>query len=76
MNLNDDKRGYYLKEKSGLEIKCHRCGRALPLLHPHIMLERTDEDDNLICEECYEEYKLKCEGGSRCLQELIPKSQR
>jgi len=38
----------------GLEIKCHKCGCALPLLHPHIMLERTDADENLICEQCYQ----------------------
>jgi hypothetical protein len=41
---------------SGLEINCHKCGCSLPLLHPHIMLEKTDEDENLICEQCYEEY--------------------
>jgi hypothetical protein len=39
---------------SGLELDCHECGASLPLLHPHIMLERTDDDDNLICEQCYQ----------------------
>lgn len=37
----------------GLEIKCSRCGKELPLLHPHIIVERSDELGNLICEECY-----------------------
>jgi hypothetical protein len=55
MNLQDNGRENCFTGTSGLEIKCHRCGRSLPLLHPHIMLERTDEDENLICEECYEE---------------------
>jgi hypothetical protein len=66
MNIKDDSRGCCLSGKAGLEIKCHRCGCVLPLLHPHIILERTDEDENLICEECYEKYKLECEGGGRC----------
>jgi hypothetical protein len=67
MNLKDDGSEHRLTGKSGLEIKCHRCGCVLPLLHPHIMLERTDGDENLICEECYERYKLECEGGGgRC----------
>ncbi|NLI80626.1 MAG: hypothetical protein GX443_02910 [Deltaproteobacteria bacterium] len=39
--------------ESGLLLKCHRCGRELPLLHPHIMVERYDEDENMICESCY-----------------------
>ncbi|NTU47932.1 MAG: hypothetical protein HGA84_02875, partial [Syntrophobacteraceae bacterium] len=38
---------------SGLEIRCHKCGEELPLLHPHIMVERYDEDENMICEWCY-----------------------
>jgi len=62
MDLRDHGREQCVKGASGLEIKCHRCGRSLPLLHPHIILERTDEDENLICEGCYEEqYALKKE---------------
>ncbi len=38
---------------SGLEIRCHKCGGELPLLHPHIMVERYDDDENMICEWCY-----------------------
>jgi hypothetical protein len=56
MNFQDDFKKYCGTGASGLEIKCHKCGQTLPLLHPHIMLERTDEDENLICEECFEEY--------------------
>ena len=55
MIFQDNKKGCCITRTSGLEINCHRCGCALPLLHPHIMLERTDEDENLICEQCYEE---------------------
>jgi len=36
-----------------LKLKCHRCGRELPLMHPHIMVERYDEDENVICDDCY-----------------------
>ena len=36
-----------------LEIRCSRCGKELPLLHPHIIMEKTDDLGNLICEECY-----------------------
>ena len=54
MNFRHDGSLYGLTGSSGLEIKCHRCGQPVPLLHPHIMLEKTDEDENLICEECYE----------------------
>lgn len=38
----------------GFELKCHCCGDSLPLLHPHIMVERYDENENMICECCYE----------------------
>ncbi len=44
------------KEGSGFHLDCHKCGQALPLLHPHIMVERTDENENLICEWCWEKY--------------------
>ncbi len=44
------------REGSGFLLECHRCGRELPLLHPHIMVERTDENENLICECCWEEH--------------------
>lgn len=55
MDLRKNSREHCVKGIPGLEIKCYRCGKSLPLLHPHIILERTDEDENLICEECYEE---------------------
>jgi len=38
----------------GLDLRCSQCGGELPLQHPHIVVERLDEDDNLICESCYE----------------------
>jgi hypothetical protein len=38
----------------GFDIRCHRCGDSMPLLHPHIVVERYDEQENMICEECYE----------------------
>ena len=39
---------------SGLETRCNRCGKELPLLHPHIILEKNDDLGNLICDECYD----------------------
>lgn len=39
---------------SGLEMRCNRCGKELPLLHPHIILEKNDDLGNLICDECYD----------------------
>ncbi len=39
---------------TGLEIFCHICGCELPLMHPHIMLERNDDEGNIICEDCYQ----------------------
>jgi hypothetical protein len=38
----------------GWNVKCHKCGDVLPLLHPHIVAERYDEQENMICEQCYE----------------------
>jgi hypothetical protein len=38
---------------NGFQLKCHRCGDELPLLHPHIMTERYDENENMICEWCW-----------------------
>ncbi len=38
----------------GWQVRCHRCGDVLPLLHPHIVTERYDEEENMICEYCYE----------------------
>ena len=35
------------------EMKCHRCGKELPLLHPHIVVERYDDEENVICESCF-----------------------
>ena len=46
-------REFIFRPGSGLEIRCHKCGEELPLLHPHIMVERYDEDENMICEWCY-----------------------
>ncbi len=42
------------KKITVLELFCHICGCELPLMHPHIMLERNDDKGNLICEECYQ----------------------
>jgi hypothetical protein len=36
-----------------LEMRCHKCGQELPLLHPHIVVERYDDEDNMICESCF-----------------------
>ncbi len=44
------------QNSTGLSIRCHRCGEELPLLHPHIMVERYDDDENMICERCYAKY--------------------
>jgi hypothetical protein len=46
--------GKSLQFLSGWEMKCPRCGDILPLLHPHIVVERYDEQENMICERCYE----------------------
>lgn len=35
------------------EMRCHRCGEDLPLLHPHIVVERYDDEDNMICDSCF-----------------------
>jgi len=51
----DNDKGQDISENSGLEIRCSRCGQELPLLHPHIMLERYDDSGSLICEDCYNE---------------------
>jgi hypothetical protein len=40
-------------------MKCHKCGEELPLLHPHIVVERYDEEDNMICESCFMNGDLK-----------------
>ena len=37
----------------GLQLKCHKCGEELPLVHPHIVIEHQDEDGNMICEWCW-----------------------
>jgi|WetSurMetagenome_2_1015567.scaffolds.fasta_scaffold943838_2 hypothetical protein len=57
MNMNSlgGSKDVRFSSTSGLEINCHNCGCPLPLLHPHIILERTDEDENLICERCYQD---------------------
>jgi hypothetical protein len=62
MNFKDNKE-HCFDGTSGLEINCHKCGCALPLLHPHIMVERIDDDENLICEQCYKEYQASQKPG-------------
>ena len=54
MDREEKNGGQGLPFFSGWEIKCHRCGDVLPLLHPHIVAERYDEQENMICEDCYE----------------------
>ena len=51
--MRPNTRGFSLKEM-GLELYCDRCGEELPLLHPHIMVERNDADGNIICDGCWE----------------------
>lgn len=46
-------RGFIFGSSNAFEPKCHRCGQELPLFHPHIMIERYDENENVICESCY-----------------------
>ena len=41
------------KDKN-FHLKCHKCEKEIPFLHPHIMLERNDDKGNLICEDCYQ----------------------
>ena len=54
--MDSDKRssGPGVSFSSGWQMKCHQCGEILPLLHPHIVAERYDEEENMICELCYE----------------------
>ena len=42
-------------ENNAWRIKCHRCSAELPFLHPHIIVEYTDDADELICHDCYAE---------------------
>ncbi len=42
------------ERKKEIELICHICDKSLPLLHPHIMIERNDNKGNIICEECYQ----------------------
>ncbi len=49
-------------KKMGLELLCENCGTELPLLHPHIIAERNDDDGNLICETCWENDRLEKKG--------------
>ena len=53
MTMNPKAERISLKDM-GLELLCHSCGEQLPLLHPHIMVERNDDDGNIICEGCWE----------------------
>jgi len=59
---NTTKGAHVMKERDGnsdcalarsFEMNCHRCGEELPLLHPHIVVERYDHEDNMICESCF-----------------------
>jgi len=54
--MDGEKRGggHGLQFINGWQIKCHRCGDVLPLLHPHIVVERYDEHEDMFCEGCYE----------------------
>ena len=58
----ESKKTKILRKITGLEIFCHICGCELPLMHPHIMLERYDEKGNVICEECYQSLCEKKQG--------------
>lgn len=51
-----------LQRKDGKEmfLKCYYCGKKLPFLHPHIMVEKQDEEGNLVCDACYSD---RVEGG-------------
>ncbi len=41
------------KDGKDMFLRCHYCGAKLPFLHPHIMVEKHDEDGNLVCDDCY-----------------------
>ena len=51
MNDRESDSGFDLGR--AFEMKCHRCGKELPLLHPHIVVERYDDEENVICESCF-----------------------
>ena len=51
MKERDSNPGFDLE--SAFEMKCHSCGQELPLLHPHIVVERYDDEGNMICESCF-----------------------
>lgn len=53
MEDQEHDKGYGIAPTSGLCLSCHNCGKELPLLHPHIMVEKNDKQGNIICEECY-----------------------
>lgn len=46
----------------GITLTCAKCQAELPLLHPHIIIERSDEEGNLLCESCWREMEKKKEG--------------
>lgn len=54
MDSEKGSRGPTVAYSSGWQMRCHQCGEILPLLHPHIVAERYDEDENMICECCFE----------------------
>lgn len=59
------KKKHSLKGKlDGLVVTCHDCGTELPLLHPHIMVERSDDDRNPICEICWIKKEKKKQDGA------------
>ena len=41
----------------GYDLRCSCCGDYLSLLHPHIVAERYDENENVICEDCWEKQR-------------------
>ncbi len=47
------------RKKPNISLQCHKCKKDIPFLHPHIMIERRDDEENLICEECYEKLCLE-----------------
>lgn len=51
--MSDRTKGTNPPREPGYDLKCHACGDHLPLLHPHIMVERYDDSGNIICEDCF-----------------------
>ena len=53
------KSGRSTSKIEGLTLNCNECKEELPLLHPHIILERSDAEGNPICESCWREREEK-----------------